>query len=435
MAHLEQEPFFTMVKAWDSDDYLPTKIKFSKTTTTGRTIKGEVTPDDGEKTIEFTIDCTVAEFDEVRKDFQWGNNELFASFRKCLTGQARTTWDETIDDHYPSDDDKHTANFEKALPKFYGKLLNCDKARDVHYRFLEYKATKDPFMGCNSHLRRWKEYFRISRKLPQGIKQDPSEDEIKLWYFRTYCKPHRTNYLAARNLDKDTMQDITEFMRLQHDKDRDSGKLARLKTNKDRVDKDRLGRVSGKRARGDERRDKQYRSNYGRDDRSAKSSNSRSSYSDGKDRKYSRSGDYKRSSKSYNRQDKTRSSDFFRKDKRDCPKHQPCEHTWEDCFNNPHRKKKGESHYQDDNASSKGSGSDTTSSHESDSSQEEENHFQQSEEEGEVPMKSMQDKIPKKKKAKKGKLAKKRCKGKRKAARRILDDTSDEDDFANSNNE
>jgi len=50
-------------------------------------------------------------------------------------------------------------------------------------------------------------------------------------------------------------------------------------------------------------------------------------------------------------------------------------------------------------------------------------------------MKSMQDKISKKKKAKKGKLAKKRYKGKRKAARRILDDTSDEDDFANSNNE
>ena len=68
MAHLEQEPFFTMVKTWDSDNYLPTKQKFSKTTSTGRTIKGEVTPDDGEKTIEFTIDCTVAEFKEVRKD-------------------------------------------------------------------------------------------------------------------------------------------------------------------------------------------------------------------------------------------------------------------------------------------------------------------------------------------------------------------------------
>ena len=71
MAHLEQEPFFSMAKAWDADDYMPAKQKFSKTTTAGRTVKGEVTPDDGEKTIEFTIDCTVAEFEEVRKDFQW----------------------------------------------------------------------------------------------------------------------------------------------------------------------------------------------------------------------------------------------------------------------------------------------------------------------------------------------------------------------------
>ena len=63
MAHLEQEPFFTMAKAWDADDYLPAKVKFSKTMTTGRTIKSEVMPDDGERTIEYTIDCTVVEFD------------------------------------------------------------------------------------------------------------------------------------------------------------------------------------------------------------------------------------------------------------------------------------------------------------------------------------------------------------------------------------
>jgi len=264
MAHQEQESFLTMEKAWDSDEYLPTKQKFGKTISTGRTIKGEVTPDDGEKTI-----------------------------------------------------------------------------------------------------------------------------------------------------------------------------------NKDRVDKDRLGRVSGKRSHGDERRDKQYRLNYGRNDdkayrssRSAKSSSSRSNYLDSKDRKYRRSSDgNKRSGKSYNRQDKTRSSDFIRKDKRNCPKHKPCEHTWEECFSNPNREKKGESHYQSEDASSNSDGSDTTSSHDSDSNCEDENHFQHSEEEGEVPMKSMQDKISKKKKAKKGKLAKKRYKGKRKAARRILDDTSDEDDFANSNNE
>jgi hypothetical protein len=82
MAHLEQEPFFSMAKTWDADDYLPAKIKFSKTTTSGRTIKAEVTPAAGKRTIEFTINCTVAEFEEARKDFQWGNSKLFASFCK-----------------------------------------------------------------------------------------------------------------------------------------------------------------------------------------------------------------------------------------------------------------------------------------------------------------------------------------------------------------
>jgi hypothetical protein len=86
MAHLEQKPFFTMAIAWDAADYLPAKQKFSKTTTSGRTIKGEVMPDGSERMIEFTINCTVAEFEEVRKDFQWGNSEQFTNFRKFLTG-------------------------------------------------------------------------------------------------------------------------------------------------------------------------------------------------------------------------------------------------------------------------------------------------------------------------------------------------------------
>jgi len=62
MAHLDQEPFFHMEKAWDDDDYAPDKIKFTKTTQKGSSKKSEVTPDNGERTIEWTIGVTVAEF-------------------------------------------------------------------------------------------------------------------------------------------------------------------------------------------------------------------------------------------------------------------------------------------------------------------------------------------------------------------------------------
>ena len=182
-----------------------------------------------------------------------------------------------------------------------------------------------------------------------------------------------------------------------------SGKLTRLKSDKECVNKDHLGHSSSKRARGDERRDKQYRQRYGRDDekaycsnRDAKSSSSRSYGSDHRDRKYSRSGDYDKHSNRSDRQNKTRGNVFYRKDKRDCHKHQPCTHTWEECFENPDRKKRNKSHYQSDKDSSHTSKRDTSHrSCGSKFSREDENYFQKSEEEGEVPMKSMKDKFPK----------------------------------------
>ena len=150
--------------------------------------------------------------------------------------------------------------------------------------------------------------------------------------------------------------------------------------------------------------------------------------SDCRDHKYSRSSNYDKRSSRNSRQNKTHGKEFFCKDKRDCPKHQPCAHTWEECFDNPDRKKMNESHYQSDEDGSHTSKSDTScNSHGSNSSGEDENHFQESEEEGEVPMKSMKDKIPKKKKAKKPKPAKKRGKVSRRV---ILEDSSDDDNFA-----
>jgi hypothetical protein len=145
--------------------------------------------------------------------------------------------------------DRTTTNFDLAIPKFHRKLLNFPKARNMHYLNLEYKVTKDPFKECISHLCCWKEYFRILKKLPKGIKQDLSKDKLKLWYVCTFCKPLSIHYLASCNFNNDTLQDITKFMRLQQDHDRKSGKLKRLKSNIRKSDKDHNNHGSGKRVR------------------------------------------------------------------------------------------------------------------------------------------------------------------------------------------
>ena len=84
----------------------------------------------------------------------------------------------------------------------------------------------------NSHFRRFKESLQHAIKLPAGVKPNPTDEEIKEWYFRTYCRKHRYAFLKSGNgkddLENSTMEDITDFMRLQHDSDLNDGTVARL---------------------------------------------------------------------------------------------------------------------------------------------------------------------------------------------------------------
>jgi len=58
------------------------------------------------------------------------------------------------------------------------------------------------------------------------MKPDPSEDKVKEWHLRTYCKKHRSAFLATgKDLNATSMEDITEFMRLKHDMDLNDGTL------------------------------------------------------------------------------------------------------------------------------------------------------------------------------------------------------------------
>ena len=171
------------------------------------------------------------------------------------------------------------------------------------------------------------------------------------------------------------MQDITKFMRLQQDCDREGGKLARLKSNKEKSDKDRNNRGSGKHVRGDERYSTQYHQHSGRKDKKSYCS-SRSRGSDCRDRKHKRFSNRDRRSDKGTPKSETRGKEFLRPDKRDCPKHHPCKHTWEECSENPQRKKKSKSHFQEPDDKSNASKSKAShSSAESNASREEENYY------------------------------------------------------------
>ena len=314
MSHLERKPFFQLEKAWKESDRMPDKIKFESVQATDRR-KASVTPYSGDKGIEFLLDVTNTEFDEALRELRWEDHAIFNNYRKVLTDSARTTWDEVISDQFSDAEDRITANYALARRTFIRKLLVCDRPRDVQLRYLQVGggAKKDPFMSTEGHMRRWKQVYRNSLKLPKGSMGKPRKNEVLEWYYWSYPKRWRLNYLAApKDLYGDSIEGITKYMRLQEQKDKTDGTAACicLQATQDRSKRDRLAK---------ERERRKYRSScrraasYSPERRQSSKKKARSSYDERRnDCRSSGSSRY-----SYHCSDDSRSKRYDDKDNKD----------------------------------------------------------------------------------------------------------------------
>ena len=385
MAYLKLDPFLTMEKMWrDDHEHKINKIRFEKTQANGKKCRSEVTPDSGRYGVEFHLSLTKPQFETARKEQNWTGEEMFDHFTQVLSGDIKTAWEETLESDFASSATRIHQNWEDAQSKFIDRYLNCPKSRDVMLRYMETGIKKNAMTPCLNHHRRWKESLRNTKKLPVGVKPNPSEEETKEWYYRSYCRPHRNAFLTAGNkLETSTLEEICEFMRLRQKEDLDSGLLDRLTTNNSkRNDHDRRGprsrdnHRSGGHSRGGERKPYRNSTSYrksndrDRDYRPARKAHREndgnrkdySSYSRPEDRS-KRNTSYRRDSKRESRRDGNRGPKpkFYREDKQDCKVHGPCAHTWFECSQNPANQKKPSgrrpeaSHHQDDDSGSEAS--------------------------------------------------------------------------------
>ena len=459
MADFDRTPFWTRQKQWDAT--LETSIRKHRFENS-RKVRSEVIPDDGTNGIEFFIGLTYPQFLQAYKEQSWTEVEGWSQLAKVLNGTLKTAWEETLEADFSKDAARIDTNWDSAIDKLIIRFLNCKKPRDVQWRYHEQGYAKSPFDSTDHHFRRFKESIRHTRRLPQGVKPDPSDEEVKEWYFRTYCKTHRFAFLATgKDLDTTSMEDITEFMRLKHESDLNDGTLHRLSEERKSS--------NGSRSRNNRdtkpyRRDARHRNhrNDRRGDKSRDGSPARKSYRDersshrhGRDERRSgdrrqqpRSRDGRRDDKRDRRDDRRDNCradkpQFYRSDKRDCKLHKPCKHTWEECSANPRNKKsynrkQHESHHQDhDDASAASSASrssrSSNSSHESaDSSHGSVDNYHVG---ASSSMSSEEERIPRKASKKKNKKERhapiKRARDKaarRKKEQAFLADTSDEDD-------
>ena len=463
MADLEREPFWGQNKAWSlSDEQETRKVRFENR---GKT-RSEVIPCDGALSIEFLLALTLPQFEVAYKEQGWTPSEAYEKFGKCLTGDMKVAWEETLDKDYPDEmADRTDANWESAKDAFIKKYLNCKRPRDVQLRDLEHNYRKAVEVTPESHFRRFRESLRNALKLPAGVVPDPGDELLKEWYFRTFCKPHRhafiTSGVGKEDLANSSLEDITEYMRLMHNSDMADGTIATLLNLKKKSSKGSSTRNGGDKPyrrnahynkgrdnnRWDRRRDgspphKSYRGN----DRERSSRNSsrrddnRHSGRDHSGRDSRRSG---RDDKREHRGRGDRKPEFYRSDRKDCKLHKPCAHTYEECSKNPRNargssSRRQESHHQDHDessvASSSSNRSQSSSGSRSSHSADDNYHIH-----GSWSNDSEEYKIPRRKKkiAKKPKKAKKQPK---KVRRRILEDSDSDgsetrDEFAGSSSE
>jgi len=229
MSDLDRGPFYTYKKAWDPTIETENhKVRWDKTFSSGRKAKSEALPDNGEYGIEFLLGITIPQFEQAHKEQEWDPKERYSQFLKVLNGTFMTSWEETLETDYPDDADRTNANWTEATYKFIKRHLNCKKSCDIMWRWMESSYKKEPLVPAEMHFHRFKELIRHSKRLPPGVKPDPTDDEIKEWCFRSFCMKHRAAFLISKTLESTTNEDICESMRLAHEQDFQDGMLHRL---------------------------------------------------------------------------------------------------------------------------------------------------------------------------------------------------------------
>ena len=98
--------------------------------------------------------------------------EMYDHFNQCLMGDITTSWEDTLGSGYPQESQRMHPNWDTAHYKFMGP-------QDVMIRFMEAKVTKKAVTPCLNHYHHWKENLKNAKKLPAGVKSDPTKEETK----------------------------------------------------------------------------------------------------------------------------------------------------------------------------------------------------------------------------------------------------------------
>jgi len=348
----EKQPLFKSQKTWNEKTILPEVYKLTSPNPRNRD-KVEIHKDSGLFGIEFTIDKTIPEFNKGAIKVELGWPASFVEFENVLEGTLKSAWKYVLKEHFPEplEDGVSTPesnrnseeSFNKALELFLQRSTHEKKLRDRQLIYYQpggdFQVRKDLGTSAIEHRHRFDELLRVAELLPAGDIAMPNESLSLEWFYMTFHKSERDQFVASgRRLVDETIESVTEFFESLYNIKKANGKL---KLQLERRDHNKTDAQRGAyKKRYDSRMRNMAEERY--------SSRSRD-YRDDRNRDRTRDRYYKSS----------RDRDFKRdKSERKAPPEftgKPChvhgdkaKHTYEECRDNPKNRKPSSGNRNDD---------------------------------------------------------------------------------------
>jgi Zn-finger protein len=214
-------------------------------------VKAEVHQDSGKLGVEFTVDKTIPDFNKGAGKINLDWIHSFEEFENVLQGQYKTAWKQIVHEFFPEpvdpsiviaeQDRSREENFRRAITLFLRKALHEDKPRDRQWIYMapggDYNVQKALVTKPIDHLHRWEEMFRVAELLPAGDIETPSASLQVEWFYMTFHKTDRAEYVrSGRKLRDETLQTLAEYFESIYDTRQNDGHYRRMQVEKVRSD-------------------------------------------------------------------------------------------------------------------------------------------------------------------------------------------------------
>ena len=306
MAHLIEEPFFTVTQPLAAQKYV--FIEYSGF----KKVKQSVPQDDGTGTLENLI-YVMTQYTKFVREAKMEDESVVTRFIDVLNGTRLSDWNRFMTKY----DDTSLYNLEY-LEMLWDEFIiekACKHPRDVMIRYFRDKELcKKPLpTEVRDFYTRFRQVWDHTLLLPEGNETTPSEKSLKEYFFLACPQQHQLEFTTTtNNLDEMEWDQLVVYMEARRRIDVANGVIRRMSTKE-------------KKPREGDAQRKAYRQSTRHEDRRDRAR---------VERHHKRRHEGPKKSGYDNRREK-KARTTYRKDGQDCPRHMPCNHTWPECDDNP----------------------------------------------------------------------------------------------------